>query len=81
MPWLAFADSAAAHVTSGLLVRAHLKTQNVWASVCGSAAALRSGSVPAVSLPALHCFRAPTADRSFNEIFSLWVLIFCHDTA
>ena len=34
------------------------------ASVCGSAAALRYGSVPAVSLPVLHCFRSPTADRS-----------------
>jgi len=29
-----------------------------------SAAALRYGSVPAVSPPALHCFRSPTADRS-----------------
>jgi hypothetical protein len=38
-----FADFATAHVTSGLPVRAHQKTQNVRASVCGSAAALRSG--------------------------------------
>jgi hypothetical protein len=37
------------------------------ASVCGSAAALRSGSVPAVTPPALHCFRSPTADRSLVE--------------
>jgi hypothetical protein len=37
------------------------------ASVCGSAAALRSGSVPAVSPPALHSFRSPTADRSQNS--------------
>jgi len=29
-----------------------------------SAAALRYGSVPAVSLPVLHCFRSQTADRS-----------------
>jgi len=29
-----------------------------------SAAALRYGSVPAVSPPALHCFRPQTADRS-----------------
>jgi hypothetical protein len=50
---LAFADSATAHATSGLPVRADLKSQNVRASVCGSAAALRS----------------PTADRSFNGIF------------
>jgi hypothetical protein len=34
------------------------------ASVCGSAAALRSGSVPAVTPPALHFSRSPTADRS-----------------
>lgn len=34
------------------------------ASVCGSAAALRSGFVPAVSPPALHFSRSPTADRS-----------------
>ena len=34
------------------------------ASVCGSAAALRSDSVPAVSPSMLHCFRSPTADRS-----------------
>ena len=33
-------------------------------SVCGSAAALRSDSVPAVSPSPLHCFRSPTADRS-----------------
>jgi hypothetical protein len=34
------------------------------ASVCGSAAALRSGIVPAVSPPVLHFLRSPTADRS-----------------
>ncbi|MGA3142771.1 MAG: hypothetical protein ABSF10_06975, partial [Verrucomicrobiota bacterium] len=37
-------------------------------SVCGSATALRSGSVPAVSPPALHFFRSPTADRSLIKI-------------
>jgi hypothetical protein len=39
------------------------------ASVCGSAAALRSDSVPAVSPSPLHCFRSPTADRSLSLIF------------
>ena len=38
------------------------------ASVCGSAAALRSGFVPAVSPPALHFPRSPTADRSLMKI-------------
>ena len=38
------------------------------ASVCGSAAALHSGSVPAVSSPALHFPRSPTADRSHVKI-------------
>ena len=38
------------------------------ASVCGSAAALHSGSVPAVSSPALHFPRSPTADRSRVEV-------------
>jgi len=39
-------------------------------SVCGSAAALRSDSVPAVSPSALHFFRLPTADRSKIEQFA-----------
>jgi hypothetical protein len=34
------------------------------ASVYGSAAALRSDFVPAVSPPALHFSRSPTTDRS-----------------
>jgi hypothetical protein len=34
------------------------------ASVCGSAAALRYGCVPAVTPPALHFLRSPTADRA-----------------
>jgi hypothetical protein len=41
-----------------------LAAQQRRASVCGSAAALRSDSVPAVSPSPLHCFRSPTADRS-----------------
>ena len=41
---LAYADFAAACGTSGLPVRAHLKAQDVRASVCGSAA---GRSVPA----------------------------------
>ena len=49
--------------------RARHERQLCWpqqrrASVCGSAAALRSGFVPAVSPSALHFFRSPTADRS-----------------
>ena len=40
------------------------------ASVCGSAAALRSDSVPAVSPSALLFFRSPTADRSQFKINS-----------
>jgi len=51
------------------------------ASVCGSAAALRSGYVPAVSPPALHFPRSPPADRSLNGIFHLWALTFCRDAA
>ena len=37
------------------------------ASVCGSAAALRSGFVPAVTTPALHFFCSPTAGRSTKD--------------
>ena len=58
-----------------------LMRQTRAASVCGSAAALRSGSVPAVSPPALHFFRSPTADRSLNGIFQLWASAFYRDTA
>jgi hypothetical protein len=43
------------------------KTHWRWASVVGSAAALRSGSVPVVSPPPLHFPRTPTTDRS-NKI-------------
>ena len=68
MPCPALAESATACVTSGLLVRAYLKAQNAQASVSGSAAALRSGSVPAVTPSALHFFRSPTADRSLFKI-------------
>ena len=49
--------------------RARHERQECWpqqrqASVCGSAAALRSGCVPAVSPSVLHFSRSPTADRS-----------------
>jgi len=55
--------------------RARHERQSFWPqqrrpSVCGSAAALRSVSVPAVSPPALHFFRSPTADRSLCRYFS-----------
>jgi len=41
-------------------------------SVCVSAAALRFGSVPAVSPPALHFLRSPTADRSLVNQHRSW---------
>jgi len=59
-----FRFSNRALVTSGNGIWSHQQR----ASVCGSAAALRSGSVPAVSPPVLHFFRSPTADRSLVKI-------------
>lgn len=54
-------------VTNGIRSALHERR----ASVCGLAAALRFGSVPAVSPPPLHCFRAPTADQSLVKCIAL----------
>ena len=44
--------------------RTEKKTQSRLLPSAARRRSLRSGSVPAVSPPALHCFRSPTADRS-----------------
>jgi hypothetical protein len=64
MPWLAFADSASSHVTSGLPVRAHLKAQNVRASVC----ARRRRCAPASFPPSLRLRFTVSAHRPQTEV-------------
>ena len=60
-PPLAHARSATQHAPSSRAAFAMCRMSGP-ASVCGSA--LHSGSVPAVTPPALHFFRPQTADRS-----------------